>query len=525
MIPVLTADEMRRADRVTIDEIGLPGAVLMENAGAAVAASIRERFPDARRIVVLCGKGNNGGDGFVVARRLRSSGAEALLLGRKGDVKGHARIHLDACERSGGAVREVVDPAAWAAALERVRAADLLVDALLGTGLRSAPTGLAADAVAELGQRAKAGVPVVSVDIPSGVGADGGALDAPAVPATLTVTFAAAKRGHVLPPACECAGDLVIADIGIPSETLAAVKPSLFLLEDADAAAAFPPRLPAAHKGDLGHLLVVAGSLGKTGAAILAAGGALRAGAGLVTVATPASCVSIVAGGRAEIMTEALPETPSGGVSGDAIDRLLALAGERDAVVLGPGLGQDPSTRALVLEFVRRCPVPLLIDADGLNALAAVSGGPWRDAVRERPAATLLTPHPGEMARLVGRGVPEIQRQRVEEALRLAEESGAVIVLKGQRTVVGEPGGRAAVSPTGNPGMASGGTGDVLSGVIGALLARHDGWLAATAGVYVHGRAGDLAAQACGEEGLAAGDLQEALPRAIESVRPPAGGT
>jgi NAD(P)H-hydrate epimerase len=510
---------MRRADRVTIDEIGLPGPVLMENAGAAVASSIRERFPGARRIVVLCGKGNNGGDGFVVTRRLKEAGAEALLLGRKDDVRGDARTHLEACERSGGRVHEVPDAVAWEAARERVRGADLLVDALLGTGLRSGPSGLAAEGIAEIVRGAEAGVPVVAVDIPSGIRADGGTVEGPTVSATLTVTFAAPKWGHVLSPDRERSGELVVADIGIPPEALAGVEPSLFLLEDADAAAAFPPRRAAAHKGDFGHLLVVAGSVGKTGAAVLAATGALRAGAGLVTVATPASCLASVAGGRAEIMTEPLPETPSGGVSDEGLDRLLGLAGERDAVVLGPGLGQDPSTRTLVRELVRRCPGPLVVDADGLNALAPDLGSAPEDAALGRTAPTVLTPHPGEMARLVRRSVPEIQGRRVTETVELARRGGAVVVLKGQGTVVGEPGGRAAISPTGNPGMASGGTGDVLAGLIGALLARHDAWKAATAGAYVHGRAGDLAAKTCGEEGLAAGDLAEALPRAIESVR------
>jgi hydroxyethylthiazole kinase-like uncharacterized protein yjeF len=525
VIPVLTADEMRRADGFTIDEIGLPGVVLMENAGAAVAESVRQRFPDVRRIVVLCGKGNNGGDGFVAARRLRDVGAEALLLGRKDEVRGHARTHLLACERSGGRVLEVPDAAGWGVARERVRTADLLVDALLGTGLRSRPSGLVAEAVTMLVERAEAGVPVVAVDIPSGVHSDGEAADGPAVRASLTVTFAAPKWGHVLPPDLERSGELVIADIGIPSEALMRAEPTLSLLEDADAAAAFPRREGAAHKGRFGHVLVVAGSVGKTGAAILTSQGALRSGAGLVTVATPVSCLVPVAAGRPEIMTEPVPETPSGGLSDEGLDRLLSLAGERDATVLGPGLGQDPATRTLVRELVRRCPGPLVVDADGLNALAPDLGGASGDAALGRTAPTVLTPHPGEMSRLVGRPVPQIQGRRVPEALELARRSGAVVVLKGQRTVVGDPEGRAAVNPTGNPGMASGGTGDVLAGIIGALLARHDAWTAATAGVYVHGRAGDLAGEACGEEGLAAGDLVEAVPRAIESVRAAGGAS
>jgi NAD(P)H-hydrate epimerase len=518
VIPVLTADEMREADRRTIEEIGLPGPVLMENAGRAVSEAIHERFPGARRVVVLCGKGNNGGDGFVVARRLRGLGAEALLLGRRDDVRGDARTHLEACERSGGRVVEVPDAAAWEDARGRLDEADVLVDALLGTGLRSQASGLPATVIAELVRRADAGVPVVAVDIPSGVRADGGTGEGPAVRATLTVTFAAPKPGLVEPPDADHCGDLVVADIGITPEILAAVEPSLFLLEEADAATAFPPRDPAAHKGRFGHILVVAGSVGKTGAAVLAAVGALRAGAGLVTVATPVSCLGSVAAGRPEIMTEPLLETPSGGVSEEARERILTLAGERDAVVLGPGLGQDPSTGVLVREVVRTCEAPLLVDADGLNALATAPAEGWVDALCRRPAATVLTPHPGEMSRLSREPTAAIQAKRAEAARTLARESGAVVVLKGQRTVVAEPGGRVAVNPTGNPGMATGGTGDVLSGVVGALLGRHEAWLAATAGVFVHGRAGDRAAESLGQEGLLAGDLAEAIPAVLQSL-------
>jgi NAD(P)H-hydrate epimerase len=319
-------------------------------------------------------------------------------------------------------------------------------------------------------------------------------------------------------------GELVVADIGISAESLAAASPSLFLIEDADAAAAFPPRRRGAHKGDFGHVLVVAGSVGKTGAAVLAADGALRAGAGLVTVATPEPCLAIVAAARPEAMTESLPATASGGLHEASLARLVALAGERDAVVLGPGIGQDPGTRALVRAFLRACPVPLVVDADGLNALAPAGGEAGAlDALR-REAATVLTPHPGEMARLVGRTAAEVQRDRLAAAVALARETGTIVVLKGERTLVAEPSGRAAVAGTGNPGMATGGTGDVLAGVVGALLARHGALLSAVAGAFVHGRAGDVAARERGEEGMTAGDVVEALPAAIESVRFPAGG-
>jgi NAD(P)H-hydrate epimerase len=342
-------------------------------------------------------------------------------------------------------------------------------------------------------------------------------VDGPAVQADLTVTFAAPKWGHVLAPACERVGDLALVDIGIPVEVLERAGPQLFLMEEEDALEAFPPRMPGAHKGSYGHVLVVGGSPGKTGAAVLAGTGALRSGAGLVTVATPTSCLATVAAGRPELMTEPLPESPGGGLSDEALERTLALAEERDAVVVGPGLGQEADTVRVVSELVRRCPVPLVVDADGLNALSAHGG--LGDLLRARPASTVLTPHPGEMARLTGRSVKEIQESRVTAARALAEETGAVVVLKGQGTVVGLPEGHSALCPTGNPGMATAGTGDVLAGVIGALLAHGECGRAAIAGVYIHGRAGDLAAGRLGEEALLAGDLADALPEAIEGLR------
>lgn len=513
---MLTADEMRRADTYTISEVGLPGVVLMENAGAAVARVVEERFPAARDVVVLCGRGMNGGDGFVVTRRLGAR-AQALLLAHKGDVTGDARTHLLACERSRGRVSEVTDAGAWREAARRVERADLVVDAVLGTGLREAPAGLAALAIEALRARADASRPVVAVDLPSGLPADGGSPDWPTARADVTVTFGAPKRGHVLPPACHQVGELVVAPIGIPAAALEASGPSLFMLEDADVAFAFPLRGRGAHKGDFGHLLVVAGSLGKTGAAVLAASGALRSGAGLVTVATPAPCLPVVAAARPELMTEPLAVTGTGGLDPAGLGRLVALAAERDAVVLGPGLGQDAATRETVTAFVAACPVPLVVDADGLNALAPL--GPASLRALRRAAATILTPHPGEAGRLLGLASGEVQRDRPGAAARLSRETGAIVVLKGERTLVADPAGRATLVPFGNPGMATGGTGDVLSGVAGSLLARHGALLAATAAAFVHARAGDLAAARRGEEGLTAGDLADALPEAIEVVR------
>ncbi len=354
----------------------------MENAGAAVARLVTERFPVARDVVVLCGRGMNGGDGFVVTRRL-GSGAEALLLGRREDVQGDARLHLVACERSSGRVKEVADEAAWPGAARRVEEAELVIDAVLGTGLRAAPSGLAALAIAAIRARHDAGRPVVAVDLPSGIPADAGPFDWPAARASLTVTFAAPKRCHVLPPACDAIGELVVADIGIPKASVAAVGPTLFLRRRRGCGRGVPAaRARGAHKGDFGHVLVVAGSLGKTGAAVLAAVGALRSGVGLVTVATPAPCLPLVASARPELMTEPLAVAGSGGLDPEGLKHLLALAAERDAVVLGPGLGQDAATRELVRAFARACPVPLVVDADGLNALAPLGAGRAGPAAR-----------------------------------------------------------------------------------------------------------------------------------------------
>jgi hydroxyethylthiazole kinase-like uncharacterized protein yjeF len=524
MRPVLTAAQMRDADRRTIEEIGLAGAVLMENAGAAVARALRARHPAMRRPLILCGKGNNGGDGFVIARRLLDLAPSVFLLGSRLDVRGEARVHMGALERSGGVLVEVADEASWAALRSAAAAADLAVDALLGTGLHQAPTGGVAQAIALLRSlRRDQGTVVVAVDIPSGVPSDSGEIAWDAVEADLTVTFAAPKYGHVLPPASDQVGTLIVADIGIAASVIAQTSPSLFLAEEDDVRKAYPPRLARAHKGTFGHVLVAAGAVGKTGAALLSATGALVSGAGLVTVATPAPALPLVAQGRPELMTEPLPVTSSGALDGEASARAAALAKTRDALVIGPGLGQEPPSRDFVREVLRAYTGPVVVDADGLNALAAGDRVPRATEVLRRSAPIVVTPHPGEMARLVGVPTAEVQRRRVETARAFAVETGAVVVLKGQRTIVARADGTACVNPTGNPGMATGGTGDVLSGIIGALLARGlDGWTAAVAGVFLHGAAGDEAAARRGEESLVASDLFDSIPEVLRRLCPAA---
>jgi NAD(P)H-hydrate epimerase len=518
MIPVLTAAEMREADRRTI-EAGLPGAVLMENAGAAVAEVVRARYRGSKPLI-LCGKGNNGGDGFVVARRLYDLDPVVVLVGARGEVKGDALLHLVAFERRGGRVAEVRDTGAWEGIQGDVRRAGVVVDALLGTGLREEPAGLVAEVIEDVNAWTGVGAtPVVAVDVPSGVSSDTGEVAWETLSAAVTVTFGAPKVGHVLPPACDRCGTLIVADIGIPASLLAPPEQNLFLLEASDVAARYEKRPPSAHKGDYGHVLVVAGSVGKTGAAVLAATGALRAGVGLVTVATPAPALPIVAASRPEVMTEALPATAAGTFDAGGVERALELAAARDAVVLGPGLGLDPATRAFVRAFVLQCAVPLVVDADGLNALAPTPETPNTASLLRRAAPTVVTPHPGEMARLVVRKVADVQAARLATARGFAADTGAIVVLKGQRTIVAHPDGRAAVNPTGNPGLATGGTGDVLAGTIGALLARGaDAWRAAGACAYLHGHAGDRAAARLGEESLIAGDLLDELPAALRSL-------
>ena len=521
MRPVLTAAQMKDADRRTIEEIGLLGAVLMENAGAAVARALRARYPGARRPLILCGKGNNGGDGFVVARHLLDLEPSVFLFGSRQEVRGEARLHMGVLERSGGTLIEVADEASWARARAAAAQSNVAVDALLGTGLHQAPAGAMAQAIALLRALRAGGVPVVAVDIPSGVPSDSGELGWDVVNAELTVTFAAPKYGHVLPPACDHVGAMIVADIGIPAAVLAQTSPSLWLAEESDVAKAYPPRAPSAHKGTFGHVLVAAGAVGKTGAAILSASGALVSGAGLVTVATPAPGLPMVAHSRPELMTEPLPVTGSGTLDREAAGRAASLAEKRDALVLGPGLGGDAPAREFVRDVLRAYQGPVIVDADGLNALAGSDRVPRATDALGRSAPVVVTPHPGEMARLVGVSTAEVQRRRLETARAFAVESGAVVVLKGQRTVVARPDGAACVNPTGNPGMATGGTGDVLSGIVGALLARGlDAWTAAVAAVYLHGAAGDDAARRRGEESLVASDLLDSIPAVLRRLQP-----
>jgi NAD(P)H-hydrate epimerase len=515
-VKLLTAEQMRELDRRTIAEVGIPGVVLMENAGRGVADHLCRRFVGLfpGPVLVLAGKGNNGGDGYVAARYLLSRGwqVRTLVLAPPEAVAGDAAIHLRALLAAGGEVAFAPDASNLEQALEHCGEARLAVDALLGTGLTAEVAGPAAVAIDWL---SRSGQPVVAVDIPSGVDAASGRVLGRAVRAALTVTFAAAKVGHCSHPGAAHCGELEVVDIGIPAPLLAAVPEEHRLVDAAVAASLLPPRPLAGHKGTFGHLLVVAGSVGKSGAAALAAGGGVRSGAGLVTVACPASVQPVLAVKLTEAMTAPLPEV-EGAVSLQAQEALRLLGEGKAALAVGPGLGLHEETAALIRRLVRETPVPLVVDADGLNALAGHAG-----ILRERSGPPcVLTPHPGEMVRLAGVSAGEIEADRVGVARRFARENNAVLLLKGARTVVALPDGRVSINGSGNAGLASGGMGDVLTGLIGGLLAQGlTPDAAAVLGCYLHGLAADRLARRHGTAGLAAGDLLRELPAARNELQ------
>jgi NAD(P)H-hydrate epimerase len=518
---VVNADQMREADRRTIEDIGVPSAVLMENAGRQVVAAMEAAFEElpAARVAVLAGPGNNGGDGFVVARVLWQAGidVQVYVIGAAAGIRGDARLNLDILGRLGIDVVEVLTSQDWELHGAEVLRRDIVVDALFGTGLKSPLEGLAETIAQDLNAGA---VPVVAVDLPSGLSADAPAPIGPVVQASLTVTFAAPKLPLMLPPGEDVAGSVVVAEIGIPPaviDDLPGPRIEAVLAEDVRPLVTARPR--DAHKGQFGHALILAGSRGKTGAAHLGAVAALRSGAGLVTVAVPASCLPIVASMGAEYMTTALEERPDGTVSRAAADALVG--GGHDVIAAGPGLGTAADQEALVLALLERSLAPLVLDADALTVLAASPA-----ALRGTPdRPVVITPHPGEMARLTGMPTADVQRHRVAVARDFATGHHVYVILKGYRTLVATPEGVVYINPTGNPGMATGGSGDVLTGMVAGWLAQGLGVTAAClVAVYLHGAAGDLAAAELGQVSMTAGDIVVHLGAAtLELTSPHAG--
>src|ERR1700720_1575304 len=526
---VLTAEQMREVDRLTTVRYGVPSLQLMENAGAAVADYLSQAFPDlsTRGILVLCGKGNNGGDGFVVARRLRERGAppRVFLFAELSAVLGDAAVNLQLWRTGGGELHAVTSKSEWATAREALNEADFVVDALLGTGIKGPVEGLLASVIEDVNTwrekrpsrlgRGRARF-VISVDMPSGLPSGNEDFGGPVIRADVTVTFTAPKVGQLLAPRADCVGKLVVRDIGTPRELLDD-DPTLKLhwLEPGEFRGLPMVRKADSNKGNFGHALIVAGSLGKSGAAVLSGCAALRAGAGLVTVATPANVLPIVAAGMPEMMTTPLLENDDGTVSPRNLDddRFARVARDKSVLAMGPGLSTNPETQQFIRTVLQKLSLPVILDADGLNAFAGQT-----DELRTRkPELLAVTPHPGEMGRLLGATARDVQAKRLEVALDAAAKWKAFVILKGFHTILATPHGRAYVNTTGNPGMATGGTGDVLTGMLAGLTAEFGtkNWERVLGlGVYLHGLAGDVAAERVGEAPLIASDVVEALPEA-----------
>jgi NAD(P)H-hydrate epimerase len=508
-VDIVTARQMQELDKKTIQDIGIPGAVLMENAGRGTFEQMLRHFPEmqGKRIAVVAGKGNNGGDGFVIARYLLNHhwAVKVFLLSKIESVAGDAALNLQAFRRMGGEVREIADEKTWQAALPELKHAGLIVDAIFGTGLAADITSLPYQVIEDIN---KSGIPVVAVDLPSGLDATSGNVLGIAIGARLTCTFGLAKRGLVIYPGLSFAGKLEIIDIGIPRSLVRAARLQEHLLEEGDFLKKIPVRAPESHKGTYGHALIVAGSPGKTGAAAMAAQAAMRVGAGLVTIGVPERLNAIFEIKVTEAMTEPLPDADGGFLCMDSWQRIQEVLPGKTVVAIGPGISDREDTAQLVHTIIESVSLPLVIDADGLNALARNP-----DILKKAKAAVVLTPHPGEMARLMGIPTQAVQADRIGTARKFSTACGVIVVLKGARTVIAEPGGHVYINPTGNPGMASGGMGDVLTGMIAGFMAQ--GWkplFCAQFAAFVHGHVGDMLASRQGDRGTIATDIINEIP-------------
>jgi hydroxyethylthiazole kinase-like uncharacterized protein yjeF len=512
---VVKSSEMKDMDRMTIEEMGIPGAVLMENAARGATRVCLDHFAPApgSHGVILCGRGNNGGDGYVMARYLHEAGLRVtvIVLAEAGKITGDALLNLKVIQRMGIDAVEAPGPDEWKKTSFLLSTCDFIVDGILGTGLNAPVQGFYHQVIEEVNSSKK---PVLSIDIPSGLNADSGQIMGVAVRADVTVTFGFPKLGQVLFPGAELAGRLARIDIGIPRTVSDRVPSRYRLTEPEDFSDLLAREKQDIHKGNRGHLLVIAGSIGKTGAATLTSLGALRAGAGLVTLGIPKSLNAILEEKLTEAMTTPLPDTVDGTLSLRAEREIFKLMDGKTAVALGPGLSTHPETTDLVKRIVSKCPLPIVIDADGLNALSE-DLTPLRSSGKK----AILTPHPGEMARLGGLKSFEVQSDRVGSASRFSEKYGCTLVLKGARTLIAQPQGETYVNPTGNPALSSGGSGDVLTGLIGGFLAR--GWppaKAAISAVYLHGLAADFLAETMGQAGVLAGELLDVIPSLMVSL-------
>jgi NAD(P)H-hydrate epimerase len=520
---IVTSTEMRIIDRATSERFGVSSLSLMENAGSAVAEFAIASYPHARTFGVICGKGNNGGDGLVAARKLQHADREVrlLLLADPSELQcdaaanfarlsNHAPVREPTSEKSNGGSLAIFN--AWGEpAFREIFSCDVLIDAILGSGFRPPVGGLYAEAIAKINSVI---APVVAIDVPSGTDADVMGDQTGAVSrADAIVTFTAPRPAHVFGNLTS--GPVVIANIGTPDDAIQSSL-NLSVITPKDIASLLGPRPRDSNKGMYGHVLVVGGSLGKSGAAAMAGFSALRSGAGLVTVATPRSALGTVAAYRPELMTEPLSETDAGSIAKEALEKFDRLAENKTVLAIGPGISRDPSTAEFVRAVVTKSQTSIVLDADGLNAFEGHA-----QELNGHDRTLVLTPHPGEMARLTGLDTAAIQRDRINVARSFARDHQLILVLKGDRTIVANADGEAWVNTTGNPGMATGGTGDILTGIVAGMLAQHpkSAFLAVLAAVYLHGLAGDVAEESAGEQSLVATDLIAALPEAFRRIR------
>jgi NAD(P)H-hydrate epimerase len=512
---VLTSKQMQGIDRKAIKDLGIIGPILMENAGVQIFNEIITRFPAIQdeKIVIVAGKGNNGGDGFVVARHLFNRGCrpQVILLAKKGELRGDAALNAGIADRIGIVIIEALTEKSWASQKRKIRQATVIVDAIFGTGLTKPAGGRFVKVIEDI-NRSKAFK--VAVDIPSGLSSDTHRIIGSSIKADLTVCLAAPKIAHVFMPAENSIGELVIGDIGVPPFLFEDPNLKLEMVEKKHVLPYYKPRKRDGHKGNYGHLFILSGSLGKTGASIMAGKAALKMGAGLVTVGTPQSCLPIVARGMVELMTEPLPETPEKTFSVEALDKSLELLKGKDALMLGPGISTNSSTAEFALNLLPRVKVPLVLDADALNILAEKP-----KILKKLKKPAVLTPHPGEFARLLGLSNKEVLDRKLELVPKFAQKYGVFLVLKSYRTLTGTPDGRVFINPTGNAGMASAGSGDVLSGMIASMIIQEKNLLLATlAAVYIHGLSGDVGVTRIGEKPLTAANLIQYLPAAIKTL-------
>jgi NAD(P)H-hydrate epimerase len=511
---VVTADQMQELDRKAIETYRIPGIVLMENAGKGATEVILNSFPDiqGKNVAIIAGKGNNGGDGFVIARHLMNRGiaVKVFLLTDSKSLRGDAETNFFIFHRMKGEIISIPSIKDYQKVKRDLEKADILIDAIFGTGLDAEVRGYYREVIDHLNTLHR---PMVAIDVPSGLDADTGKPLGAAIKATLTVTFGLPKVGLLISPGIEFVGKLEIVDIGIPKNLVEEEKIQTHFLEEGEIRRLLSiPRRPDTHKGDYGHLLVIAGSVGKTGAAAMVCESALRMGAGLVTLAIPKSLNAIMEMKLTEVMTEPLPETPKQTLSQRAFNAILRLCENKRAVVIGPGVGTFKETQALILKLIKTIDLPIILDADGLTALATQ---PKLLPIANR--SLILTPHPGEMARLIQSAAKEVQGDRIGISRNFSQSNHVHLVLKGYRTLIVTPKGDIYINPTGNSGLATGGTGDVLSGMIGGLVCQgYDILPSLQAAVFLHGLAGDEVVRELGEKSLMATDLIPKIPALLQ---------